>query len=55
MTDNPLKKAAVREGAWTAMDYVRQARADGNSRLESLWLAEAKRRGEIPSYGDRID
>jgi hypothetical protein len=29
------------------------ARAKGLLKHESAWLAEAKRRGEIPSYGEK--
>lgn len=53
MTDNPLKAVATtRETKMTAMDWARLARSKGLLKHESAWLAEAKRRGEIPSYGD---
>jgi hypothetical protein len=55
MPDNPLLKNAkpVFETRMTAMDWARLAREKGLLKHESAWLAEAKRRGEIPSYGDR--
>lgn len=39
---------------YTAMEWARMARERGLLKHESAWLAEAKRRGEIPSYGDDL-
>lgn len=41
--NNPSAKS----GPWTAMDFVRAARANGDERMAALWLDDARKRGEI--------
>jgi hypothetical protein len=53
MTENPLKAAAGKPAfvsKFTAMEWARMARDKGLLKQESAWLAEAKLRGEIPSF-----
>jgi hypothetical protein len=52
MSTNPLKSAAAPASTWTAMDYYRCAVENGRRDLAALWLAEAKKRGEIPDCSD---
>lgn len=50
MAKNPLLKS--RESAWTAMDYYHRAVELGKGEHARLWLAEAKRRGEIIDHSE---
>jgi len=49
MPTNPLKIAASagKDPPWTALQYYRRAVENGDREKASLWLAEAKKRGEI--------
>lgn len=37
---------------WTALDYVRRARENGDHVKAKLWLDEAVKRGEIPDHSE---
>jgi hypothetical protein len=55
MSTNPLKKAAklaefVSER--TALEWARGAREKNLPKHEAAWLAEARRRGEIPDHSE---
>lgn len=51
---NPLKIAAQPESLVqrSALEWARGAREKGLLKHEAAWLAEAKRRGEIPDHSE---
>ena len=53
MTTNRLAKSAASfESKMTALDWARGARDKGLPKLEAAWMAEARRRGEIPDHSE---
>lgn len=42
----------IPSGPWTALDYVRRARENGDTEKARLWMDEAVRRGEVPDHSE---
>jgi len=54
MTTNRLSKSNGYQSKYTALQWARMARDKGLLKHEAAWLAEARRRGEIPDHSEPL-